>query len=154
MISRILPLLLLSLVIVCGCDNPKQQDPPDLGRGGSGVSAMQHYFVTNNPGKEVIKYGYKDLNNDGQEDLVVIYRVSKDKNMMRAILTSMGGYLATNEVPAPVSNQRVEFRDIDQKPPMEFIVQGMKGTKVGYAVFRIENGRIVDLFGEGMADCC
>ena len=154
MMSRILSILFLSLVIICGCDKPKQQDPADLGRDGPDGSAMQHYFVANNPGKEVIKYVYKDLNDDGQEDLVVIYRVSKDKNMMRVILTSRDGYLATNEVPAPVSSQRVEFRDIDQKPPTEFIVQGTKGTKVGYAIFRIENGRLVDLFGEGMADCC
>jgi len=37
---------------------------------------------------------------------------------------------------------------------MEFIVQGSKGNKTGFAVFRIENNQLVDLFGEGMEDCC
>ena len=48
----------------------------------------------------------------------------------------------------------IQLRDIDKKPPMEFIVQGAKGSKMGFAVFRIEENRLVDLFGEGMEDCC
>ncbi len=73
---------------------------------------------------------------------------------MRVILNAGGTYTITNDVPAPVSNQIITFKDIDEKLPMEFIVQGMKGTKIGYAVYRIEQGKLVDLFGEGMEDCC
>ena len=80
--------------------------------------------------------------------------VSEQKNMMRVILDLDEGFLATNEVPAPIEDQIIQFKDIDKKPPMEFIVQGSKGNKTGFAVFRIENNQLVDLFGEGMEDCC
>jgi len=83
-----------------------------------------------------------------------MYRVDPDHNGMRVILDFGGFYLETNEVPAPYSDQVIQFRDIDRKPPMEFIVQGARGVKMGFAVFRIEENRLVDLFGEGMRDCC
>lgn len=63
-------------------------------------------------------------------------------------------FIETNSVPAPVSDQMIQFRDIDRKPPLEFILQGRKGAKAGYAIFRIEQGVLTDLFGEGMEDCC
>lgn len=112
------------------------------------------HFRRRNPEREVLKWAEADLNNDGRQDCIVIYRVSKEKNMMRVVLDLDGRYLETNEVPAPHSDQMIRFRDIDNKPPMEFIVQGSKGSKMGFAVFRIEENRLVDLFGEGMEDCC
>ena len=66
--------------------------------------------------------------------------------------TGPGG--VTNEVPAPVSNQVITFKDIDDKPPLEFIVQGMKGSNLGYAIYRVEGSILENLFGEGMEDCC
>jgi hypothetical protein len=57
-------------------------------------------------------------------------------------------------VPAPVSNQVITFKDIDDKPPLEFIVQGMKGSNLGYAIYRVEGSILENLFGEGMEDCC
>ena len=74
--------------------------------------------------------------------------------MMCVVQDFRGQYRLTNEVPAPVSDQTIELKDIDEEPPMEFIVQGRKGAKVGFAIFRIEDGELVDLFGEGMEDCC
>ncbi len=112
------------------------------------------FFKQQNPGREIIKWVEADLNHDGRIDCIVIYRISREKNMMRVILNLAGGYFDTNEVPAPVSDQVIQLRDIDRKPPMEFIVQGAKGIKMGYAVYRIEENRLVDLFGEGMDDCC
>jgi len=55
---------------------------------------------------------------------------------MLVVLGKPGAYQCTNEVPAPVSNQVITFKDIDDKPPLEFIVQGMKGANVGYAIYR------------------
>ncbi|NSW87456.1 MAG: hypothetical protein HPY84_14160 [Syntrophobacteraceae bacterium] len=115
---------------------------------------MLRHFVQTHPNTTIVKFDQEDLNHDGRVDLVVMYRMSEEKNMMRVVLDLGGSYFETNEVPAPHSNQVIQFRDIDGKPPMEFIVQGMKGAKVGFAVFRIEENQLVDLFGEGMEDCC
>jgi len=154
MMQRTTLLWLLMLLITCGCNGATTEHQPNPNREGLNTNRLLQYFITKNPGKEVIQYGSKDLNNDGREDLVIIYKVSKEKNMMCVILDMEENYVVTNEVPAPVSNQVIQFKDIDDKPPMEFIVHGRKGAKVGYAVYRIEKGEIVDLFGEGMAECC
>jgi len=154
MMQRTTLLWLLMLLITCGCNGATTENQPSPNREGLNTNRLLQYFITKNPGKEVIQYGSKDLNNDGREDVVIIYKVSKEKNMMCVILDMEENYVVTNEVPAPVSNQVIQFKDIDDKPPMEFIVHGRKGAKVGYAVYRIEKGQIVDLFGEGMADCC
>lgn len=149
----ILALLVCALIAGCGENG---NDGVDQGKvrvqeGGE----MLAYFIRENPGKEVIKSALQDLNNDGREDLIVMYRISEEKNMMRVILDLGDRYVESNEVPAPYSDQMIQFRDIDNKPPMEFIVQGMKGAKAGFAVFRIEGGgQLVDLFGQGMDDCC
>lgn len=112
------------------------------------------YFLSVQPDREVIKSARADLNSDNMEDLVVIYKESEEKNKMLVVLNKQGEYQCTNEVPAPVSNQVITFKDIDNKPPLEFIVQGMKGANIGYAVYRVDGTRLEDLFGEGMRDCC
>lgn len=139
------------MIFGCSGENSEQSK---INREDLKTNEALQFFIRENPGKEVIKYEVKDLNNDGQEDLLILYKISKEKNMMCVLLNLGKSYVATNEVPAPVSNQVIHFKDIDDKPPMEFIVQGMKGAKIGYAIFRIEKGQIVDLFGEGMEDCC
>jgi hypothetical protein len=105
-------------------------------------------------GRRVLLSASADVDADGRPDLVVIYRVDGQKNAMCVVLAKPEGYRATNDVPAPVENQRITFRDIDDAPPLEFIVQGSKGAKYGYAVFRIEAGTLVSLSGHGMEDCC
>lgn len=112
------------------------------------------YFISTHQDREVIKCARADLNGDNIEDLVVIYKESEEKNKMLVVLDRQGEYQCTNEVPAPVSNQVITFKDIDNKPPLEFIVQGMKGANVGYAIYRVDGTRLEDLFGEGMKDCC
>lgn len=112
------------------------------------------FFISTHPGKEALKCAAADLDGDNTEDLVVIYRESGEKNSMLVVLDKKGEYLCTNDVPAPVTNQVITFRDIDDKPPLEFIVQGMKGANIGYAIYRVEGVKLEDLFGEGMKDCC
>ncbi len=115
---------------------------------------MMQFFADNHPDLTILKYAQADLDNDGSDDLIVIYQIGSNKNEMTVIYHQKGNYSETNAVPAPVSDQVIQFRNIDEKPPLEFILQGRKGAKVGYAIFRVENGKLTDLFGDGMEDCC
>lgn len=158
MICQRLVLGLLACILLSflssGCSARNVNNTPDGGIGVSENNPALQYFTKTHPEKEVIKCASGDLNGDNIEDLVVIYRESKEKNSMLAVLYLTGQYECTNEVPAPVSNQQIQFKDIDQKTPVEFIVQGMKGANVGYAIYRVEGTKLEDLFGEGMKDCC
>jgi hypothetical protein len=151
---RTLLMLLGAAFLIASCGDRRDGDisKQSIDRGDGGT-LLQHFDQTH-PGLEVIKIARGDVNGDSRDDLIVLYRVSDGKNRMRVILDLSEGLLATNEIPAPIENQLIQFRDIDKKPPMEFIVQGSKGSKTGFAVFRIENNRLIDLFGEGMEDCC
>lgn len=98
----------------------------------------------------LIKEG--DITNDGIEDLIVIYNISKSEKRM--VIVMGGSNTLTNSVKAPIERQNIKFKNIDEKDEMEFIVSGYKGSNLGYAIYRIENNKIVDLFGEGMDQCC
>lgn len=115
---------------------------------------MMRQFVKSHPHLAILKYAQADLDDNGLEDLIVIYQVAKGQNEMSVLLQHGSDIVESNSVPAPVSDQLIQFRNIDDKPPLEFILQGRKGSKVGYAIFRIEGGKLADLFGEGMEDCC
>jgi hypothetical protein len=147
-------LLILTLPLVLACQDPGQGDRVALRRNVLERDFLYRYFNQVHGGKVVVAWAFADVDNDGRHDLILIYRVGAEKNSMRVVLSAGGTYAITNDVPAPVSNQTITFKDIDERPPLEFIVQGMKGAKIGYAVYRIEKGRLVDLFGEGMEGCC
>ena len=155
------PCIILSAVIVlffvqaCMCGDPAAGgDQKDFNALVLEENRMMQYFSANHPAIVVLKYAQADLDNDGKDDLVVIYQIAKAQNQMCIVRNQGGRFTETNSVPAPVSDQLILFRNIDAKPPLEFIVQGRKGAKAGYAIFRIEKGKLTDLFGEGMDDCC
>ncbi|BAF58752.1 MAG: hypothetical protein HPY89_09535 [Pelotomaculum sp.] len=147
--------IFLLLIIAPGC-----RPGGETKTGTSAVNGLDkdnqllQFFVASHPENVVVKCAAADLNADSLEDLVVIYRQGADKCGMLVVLSQPAGYVFTNEVAAPVSGQVITFKDIDDKPPLEFIVQGMKGANAGYAIFRVEGTRLEDLFGEGMKDCC
>ncbi len=150
-------LVLLFLISAYGCsekDTPTPGDQKDFDASVLGENQMMQYFVGNHPGQTILKYAQADLDNDGRQDLIVIFSIEKGKNMMSVIRYQGVDLVETNAVPAPVSDQMIQFKNIDKKPPLEFILQGRKGAKVGYAIFRVEGGKLADLFGEGMEDCC
>jgi len=149
-----MPLLFGAVFLMVSCGDRMERHPSGQTVDRNVGATLLRHFEDSFPGLEPIKIARCDLNADGREDLIVMYRVSEEKNMMRVILDLVEGFLATNEVPAPIEDQVIQFKDIDRKPPMEFIVQGSKGIKSGFAVFRIENNQLVDLFVEGMEDCC
>lgn len=150
-IITILSLLIFALgVFVFAKDKAKEE-------GELGVSPdnkLLLHFKTSYPEKEVKKCGYEDIDGDGEKDLVVIFSNTKRSNGMLVVLEKEGKYKISEEVPAPIDNQKIEFKDIDETPPMEFIVSGSKDGQFGYAIFRLEGMKLKNLFGEGMEDCC
>lgn len=145
------------LVSLTGCgdkDLPAHGDQKNYSPAALQDNKMLHSFAEKHPSHAILKYAQADLNNDGQEDLIVIYQVKKGQNEMCAVLRRGADCIESNAVPAPVSDQFIQLKDIDDKPPLEFILQGRKGPKVGYAIFRVEDGKLEDLFGQGMEDCC
>lgn len=65
-----------------------------------------------------------------------------------------GTYDITLPTRAPIENQAIRFFNMDQEGEMEFICTGEKDGQVGYAIYRIIDGELIDLFGEDMEDCC
>ncbi len=112
------------------------------------------HFQEKYPDNKVLKCGYEDINEDGRKDLVVIFYKEVRSNGMVVVLDTEEGYKITDEVPAPIENQSIEFKNIDEEGPMEFIVSGSKDGRYGYAIFRLVDLEIHDIFGEGMEDCC
>jgi len=115
---------------------------------------LYKYFETAFEGKKPVLTGTNDINNDGREDLIVIYQDTSDNNKMVAIWEEKGTVNISEPTPAPIENCRLEWKNIDDKEPIELIVSGSKGVNVGYAIYRLENGEFVSIFGDGMDECC
>ncbi|MBS4979768.1 MAG: hypothetical protein KHZ72_00115 [Lachnospiraceae bacterium] len=114
------------------------------------LKAFQQEF----PEMDVILACEEDLTDDGKKDLVVIYRDEKHIRMRVAVDEGKGTYRYTEPLPGPVENQTVQFKNIDEEGPIEFIISGEKNGNVGYAIYRMIDGEPADLFGDGMEDCC
>lgn len=97
----------------------------------------------------------EDVTNDGCKDLVVIYRI---KDQVRTVIVTGSEEkekcVFSTPIPAPVENQKIQFKNIDKEDEIEIIITGEKKGAVGYAIYRMIDGEPVDLFGEGMEDCC
>ncbi len=111
-------------------------------------------FETFAPGREVVLVTAGDCNGDGIEDLVVVYRESAGENRLVAVYSYEGGYRVSSWIKAPLENCMVQWKDIDEVPPVELLVSGQKGIHFGFAVFRFVDGEWVNLFGNNMEDCC
>lgn len=147
-----LGMVVLVLFCMAGCStaSPKQGTVAAVDTG----HRLFEYFPAAYGDKEPILTGVNDINNDGREDLIVIYRDTSVTNKMIAIWEEDGRIAISEPTPAPVENYRLEWRDIDEKAPIELIVSGSKGVNVGYAIYRWENGQFLNLFGDGMEGCC
>jgi hypothetical protein len=118
-------------------------------------NALVSWFNEQYADATIVASALGDVTADGADDLVVIYQKpdEEDRRWMRVIV---GGDepVATDEVPAPVENQRIDFRDIDESPPTEVVVRGSKAGNVGFAIFRVVDGKLENVFGEDMDRCC
>lgn len=117
--------------------------------------ALYKAFIEKFPDKKVIKTAKKDINNDKKEDLTVIYRDEKeDKSYMVIVISKKNGVIFSDKLLAPYENHRIEFKDIDNKPPLEFIVSGSRRGRYGYGIFRLgDKDHIHNIFAEGMNLC-
>lgn len=107
------------------------------------------------PEASVVLACEEDVTDDGKKDLIVIYT---EEGLTRtvAVIDSGDGvkYNFTTPIPGPIENQKIQFKNIDKEGEIEIIVTGEKKGAVGYAIYRMIDGELVDLFGEGMEDCC
>lgn len=117
-------------------------------------NVILQYFKNKYPNREVILACMEDITNNQLDDLLVIYKEDNNIRLVAVCNNGDGTYYITPEIPAPVENQAIQFINIDNEAEMEFIVSGEKKGAVGYAIYRIIDGEIIDLFGEGMNDCC
>lgn len=119
------------------------------------------------PNVKVLLACEEDLTNDGCKDLVVIYN-TPEKDDKSSSTSADGGYIRltvaidsgdgesytfTDPIPAPIENQKIQFQNIDKADEIEFVLQGQKGAKVGYGIYRIMDGAPINLFGEGLEEC-
>lgn len=154
LICTIFTVVFLS-VFLTGCGKSPEQ--ANAGKEATSVSSDNKalkFFKDKNPDKKVIVCSEDDVTGDSKKDLVVIYQETDKKNSMVVIISKGETYETTNSVPAPIKNQKIEFKDIDKKAPMEFMVSGSKGSNFGYAIFKVEGTKLSDLFGSDMEKCC
>ena len=111
-------------------------------------------FRNRYPERTVLLACAEDITNDGVEDIVVISR--KDQDISTIVLFSQedGSLGETPPIPAPRENQHIRFFNMDKLSEIETLITGEKNGMVGYAIYRIMDGEMINLFGEGMEDCC
>ena len=112
----------------------------------SGSDERMDFFNKNIKNNKIIKTAEEDLTDNGKKDLIVVYEKTSDQNEMVVVVEGEEGLYTTSPIKAP--------KNIDNKGVMEMIVSGSKNGKVGYAIYRLEDKKLIDLFGEGMRDCC
>ena len=110
-------------------------------------------FYDEFPGKEVVKCKLGDVSGNGKDDLIIIFRKTKEANHLVVAIDSGKEIFFSEESSAPYENQKIEIKDIDNSPPNEFVVSGSKRGQYGYGIFRIEDKHLHNLFSEGMGVC-
>ena len=112
-------------------------------------------YIAEHPEKKILLACAGDLTDDGVEELVVIYRASKEGACETVVLVNENGdYYETTPTPAPREYQKMRFFNMDKKDVMELLITGSKDGEVGYAIYRIIDRELIDFFGDGMEDCC
>ena len=111
-------------------------------------------FRSRHPERTVLLACAEDITNDGIEDLVVISQFESDISSIALYSDPDGNLAETPPIPGPRENQRIRFFNMDKLSEIETLITGEKKGQVGYAIYRIIDGEMINLFGEGMEDCC
>lgn len=112
------------------------------------------YFKKNTKYENIITYTERDINNDKINDLLVVYKKDNRHNEMVGIISDKDKIYMTKPILAPQEDVLIEFKNIDDKDKVELVLSGSKNGNVGYAIYRLEGDKFIDLFGEGMNSCC
>lgn len=104
--------------------------------------------------KEIVLGKEIDVTGDGQLEGFIIYRDGDRCWLTVAYETESGEIKFSEAIPAPLEGQEIVFNDYDSDGQIEFIISGYKNDKIGYGVFRFSNFKVIDLFAEGMKECC
>ena len=90
---------------------------------------------------QVILACEEDVTNDACKDLIVIF---KQEELTRTVVVIDSGdgqtYQFSTPIPAPVENQKIQFKNIDKEGEIEFVITGEKKRAVGYAISRMIDG--------------
>ena len=90
-------------------------------------NSILQVFKKTYPTAEVLLACREDVTDDGLDDLVVICKT--DEGNRTIVVTDSGdstNYNFSNPIPAPVENQRIQFKNIDKEGEIEFIITGEK----------------------------
>lgn len=150
--NRLFIILAVSVFIfgVIAYSNEKSRDIDRLPRVNK---KLLSFFEDSVEFSEIITYEEEDINNDTKSDLIIVYKDGSKYNKMVAVINDKTIYI-TEPVIAPKEDVVLSFKDVDSKDNIEVMLSGSKNGSVGYAIFRLEKGKLIDLFGEGMEDCC
>lgn len=119
-------------------------------------NGLKHFKEKHSDAK-VMKHKDCDLNGDGLEDTIIIFNHTKNSKKEVAFTVELGvkdGYEDLGHFKAPLDNQSIEIKDTDGKPPTEFVISGSKNGEVGLGIYRVENNKLIDIFGTGSMDAC
>lgn len=111
-------------------------------------------FQRRYPERTVLLACAEDITDDGLEDIVVISQLKDDISTIVLYTDGSEELHETPAIPAPRENQHIRFFNMDKLSELETLITGEKNGQVGYAIYRIMHGEMINLFGEGMEDCC
>ena len=155
--------LLVVVLVALACLRQYLQQKEDEAQASNGVAYAEMVqddhpllteFCKRYPERTVLLACSEDITNDGQKDLVVISQSGSEITTQALGDDGQGSVWETEPIPAPRENQHIRFMNIDNVGAIETLITGEKNGQVGYAIYRIMNGRLVDLYGDGMEDCC
>lgn len=112
--------------------------------------SILNVFKNAYPTAEVLLACREDVTDDGLDDLVVICKMEEGNRTI--VVTDKGdstNYDFSDPIPAPVENQKIQFKNIDKEGEIEIIITGEKKGAVGYAIYRMIDGQPGGSFWRG-----
>ncbi|MEG0370718.1 MAG: Cys-Cys-COOH (seleno)protein SaoC [Clostridium sp.] len=144
----------ICLLFIVGCSNEGESKKEAISVKNT---SMLQYFKDKNPKVDVISVKEGDLNSDSFEDMIVMFKHNKDGKeevAFTVVIKKENGYETLKHYRAPIENQKIEVKNIDNKPPVEFSISGSKNGEVGLSIYRLEGNKIIDIFGLDSMDAC